>query len=59
MTGSVQKSKFRETTEKERSSCHGPGAWGRPKEVRAKEHRISLGVMETLGIRDRRQLHSS
>ena len=26
MTGSVQKSKFRETTEKERSSCHGPGA---------------------------------
>lgn len=35
----------------------GPGA-GRPKEVRAKEHRISLGVMETPGIRDCRQLHS-
>lgn len=26
MTGSVQKNKFRETMEKERSSCHGPGA---------------------------------
>ena len=36
MTGSVQKSKFRETTEKERSGYRGPERGGR-RGVRAKE----------------------